>query len=95
MARRGRVVTAWPRRRPASSRIVPDLALVYDAVRVAGNRVAYRRTFTGTHASSGHALRVSGWEEWDLDADHLVQASLGWFDAEDYARPTSGDIRER
>jgi uncharacterized protein (TIGR02246 family) len=70
---------------------VPDLTLVCDGVRVAGNHVAYLWTFTGTHTSSGRALRVSGWEEWDLDADHKVQASLGWFDAEDYARQTSGE----
>ena len=57
---------------------VPDLTLVCDGVRVAGNHVAYLWTFTGTHASSGRTLRVSGWEEWDLDADNTVKASLGW-----------------
>lgn len=72
---------------------VPDLALVCDAVRVAGTHVAYLWTFTGTHAVSGNALRVSGWEEWDLDADGKVKASCGWFDADDYARQSSGDIR--
>jgi uncharacterized protein (TIGR02246 family) len=74
---------------------VPGLALVCDGVRVAGNHVVYLWTFTGTHASSGRALRVSGWEEWDLDAEHKVKASLGWFDADDYARQTSGDLRAR
>lgn len=73
---------------------VPDLTLVCDGVRVAGAHVAYLWTFTGTHASSGNALRVSGWEEWDLDADHKVKASRGWFNADDYARQASGDIRE-
>ena len=74
---------------------VPDLTLVCDAVRVAGTHVAYLWTFTGTHALSENALRVSGWEEWDLDADHKVKASRGWFDADDYARQTSSDIRAR
>ena len=74
---------------------VPDLALVCDAVRVAGTHVAYLWTFTGTHASSGNALRVSGWEEWDLDAEVKVRESRGWFDAEDYARQISSDIRRR
>lgn len=74
---------------------VPDLALVCDAVRVAGSHAVYLWTFTGTHATSGRPLRVSGWEEWDLDADNNVKASLGWFDADDYARQTSGDIGER
>lgn len=74
---------------------VPDLALVCDGVRVAGNHVVYLWTFTGTDASSGRALRVSGWEEWDLNADQTVQSSLGWFDADDYASQTSSDIHER
>ena len=69
---------------------VPDLALTCDGVRIAGDHVAYLWTFTGTHASSGRPLRVSGWEEWDLDADHKVKASRGWFDAEDYARQAAG-----
>jgi uncharacterized protein (TIGR02246 family) len=74
---------------------VPDLKLVCDGVRIAGTHVAYLWTFTGTHASSGRPLRVSGWEEWELDADVKVKASLGWFDVDDYARQTSSDIRGR
>jgi uncharacterized protein (TIGR02246 family) len=74
---------------------VPDLTLVCDAVRVAGDHVVYLWTFTGTHASSARPLRVSGWEEWDIDTDGKVKASRGWFDADDYARQTSSDIHER
>jgi uncharacterized protein (TIGR02246 family) len=72
---------------------IPDLALICDGVRVAGSHVVYLWTFTGTHASSGKPVNVSGWEEWDLDADHKVKASRGWFDADDYASQTSSDIR--
>jgi uncharacterized protein (TIGR02246 family) len=71
---------------------VPDLALVCDAVRVAGSHAAYLWTFTGTHESSGNRLRVSGWEEWELDDDYKVKTSRGWFDAEDYGRQTSREI---
>ena len=67
---------------------VPDLELVCDAVRCAGNHVAYLWTFTGTHATTRNALRVVGWEEWDLGADHKIVASRGWYDAEDYSRQT-------
>ena len=67
---------------------VPDLKLVCDDVRCAGNHVAYFWTFTGTHASTKNPLRVVGWEEWDLDADLKVAASRGWYDADDYARQT-------
>jgi uncharacterized protein (TIGR02246 family) len=69
---------------------VPDLRLVCDDVRCAGDHVAYFWTFTGTHAATGRALRVSGWEEWDLDSELKVIASRGWYDAADYARQTTG-----
>ena len=68
---------------------VPDLKLVCDDVRSAGNHVAYFWTFTGTHASTKNPLRVVGWEEWDLDADLKVAASRGWYDADDYARQSA------
>ena len=65
---------------------VPDLQLVCDEVRCAGEHVAYCWTFTGTHAATKRPLRVVGWEEWDLDADLQVVASRGWYDAADYER---------
>lgn len=69
---------------------VPDLNLTCDGVRVAGDRVAYLWTFTGHHAETRKPLRISGWEEWELDAAGKVTASRGWFDAEDYARQVAG-----
>lgn len=68
---------------------VPDLNLVCDGLRIAGDHVAYLWTFMGHHASSGNPLRVIGWEEWDMDADLLVQSSRGWYDAEVYARQSA------
>ena len=65
---------------------VPDLTLTCDGVRVAGDHVVYLWTFTGTHANTKKKLRVTGWEEWDLDASSKVILSCGWFDADDYAR---------
>jgi len=68
---------------------VPDLQLVCDEVRCAGDHVAYCWTFTGTHVATKRPLRVVGWEEWDLDADFKVMASRGWYDAADYALQTT------
>ncbi len=68
---------------------VPDLKLACDAVRCAGNHVAYFWTFTGTHATTKNPLRVVGWEEWDLDAELKVTSSRGWYDAADYERQTT------
>lgn len=69
---------------------VPDLKLVCDDLRCAGNHVVYLWTFTGTHSRTQKPLRVSGWEEWDLDEAYKVKASRGWYDADDYASQTGG-----
>jgi uncharacterized protein (TIGR02246 family) len=68
---------------------IPDLSLRCDGIRTAGNHVAYLWTFTGTFAANGKPLSVSGWEEWQLRTDSLIQTSLGWFDTDDYARQTA------
>lgn len=69
---------------------VNDMQVSCDDLRIAGDHVAFIWTFTGTHAETGNPLEVQGWEEWDLDGDCLIQASRGWFDAEDYARQVAG-----
>lgn len=69
---------------------VPDLSLTCDAVRQAGEHAIYVWTFTGHDAGTKNALKIHGWEEWDLDANMKVRASLGWFDAEAYAAQVAG-----
>ncbi len=69
---------------------VPDLSLTCDGLCVAGDHVAYLWTFTGHHAQTRNPLRITGWEEWDLDATGKVIASRGWYDAADYARQVAG-----
>lgn len=69
---------------------VPDLHLTCDGIRGAGPHVIYLWTFTGHHAETGNALKVQGWEEWDLNDDMKVTSALGWFDGEDYERQVAG-----
>jgi len=69
---------------------VPDLVLSCDGIRAAGTHVVYLWTFTGHDAGTNNPLEIHGWEEWTLDVDGKVQSSLGWFDAEDYARQVEG-----
>ena len=69
---------------------VPNLFLVCDHVRSAGDHVVYLWTFTGTHAVTKNPLRIVGWEEWDIDTECKIVASRGWFDAADYARQVAG-----
>jgi uncharacterized protein (TIGR02246 family) len=69
---------------------VPDLSLTCDGVRCSGHHVLYLWTFTGHDATTGQALTIRGWEEWELNDDLQVAASRGWFDAEDYATQVGG-----
>lgn len=72
---------------------VPDLVLENDGIRSAGNHVVFLWTFIGHHAETGNRVKVSGWEEWELDEDLKVKSSLGWFDADDYQRQVDGSAR--
>jgi len=65
---------------------VPDMKLACDHVRGSGKHAVYLWTFTGTHATTKRKLRVSGWEEWELDDAGLIAISRGNFDAEDYSQ---------
>jgi hypothetical protein len=65
---------------------VPDMVVRCDGVRTAGDHVLLLWTFEGHHAETHNALSVGGWEEWTLGSDLKVRASLGWFDADEYAR---------
>lgn len=69
---------------------VPDLSLTCDDVRSAGSHAVYAWTFTGHHANTKRPLKISGWEEWELGDDLKIKASLGWYDATDYARQVDG-----
>lgn len=70
---------------------VPNLSLTCDDVRMSDRHVAFLWTFTGTNASSGNAMEVSGWEEWDLDGTGLIAESRGWFDANNYDRQATSE----
>ena len=64
----------------------PDLVVRCDEVRTAGDHVLFAWTLEGHHARTKHVVKVGGWEEWNLDADHKITSSLGWFDASEYER---------
>lgn len=65
---------------------VPDIVVICDGVRGAGDHVLLLWTFAGHHAVTGRPVCVRGWEEWTLGPDLKIRGSLGWYDADDYAR---------
>jgi hypothetical protein len=49
----------------------------------------YRWTLTGTNSGpdgTGKKVRISGYEEWTIRADGLIEKSLGHFDEAEYQR---------
>jgi len=65
---------------------VPDLKLESDDIRLSGTHAVHVWTFSGHHVATGNAVKVRGWEEWDLTEDGKIRAARGWYDAGDYAR---------
>lgn len=64
---------------------VPDLHLTCDGLRAADDHVVYLWTYMGTDVRTGQPVRVSGWEEWDVDEAFKVKSSRGWFPTADNA----------
>jgi len=71
----------------------PDMVVKMDALTGSGGQYVYRWTLSGTNTApggTGKPVRISGYEKWTMGADGLIQASLGHFDAADYARQLAG-----
>ena len=71
----------------------PDMALYMDYFHSSGTHAAYHWTLEGHNNGAdgtGKFVRIRGWEYWRYSDDGLVAASLGHFDAEDYARQING-----
>src|SRR4249919_2086375 len=72
----------------------PDMQVLMDDLAVDGDRAVYRWTLVGTNTGrggTGRAVRISGYEEWRVDADGLIAESQGHFDSEDYQRQLDPD----
>lgn len=68
---------------------LPDMQVYLRDVVVDGDRIEYHWTFTGTNTGpggTGKAVRVDGFESRTLDDDGLIKASIGTYDAAEYAR---------
>lgn len=68
----------------------PDLKVICDGLRTAGDHVVFLWTLEGHHAETKNFVRASGWEEWNLTPELKIESSLGWFDADDYQRQIDG-----
>jgi len=68
---------------------LPDMQVMMDDLVLKDGRIEYHWTLTGSNTGpggTGNAVRVSGYEEWTIDDDGLIAASLGHYDQDEYAR---------
>ena len=65
----------------------PDMVVTMDDLVENGGGFVYRWTLTGTNTGAGgpgRRVRISGYEEWTIGQDGLIEKSLGHFDETDY-----------
>jgi len=70
-----------------------DLKVEMDDLIERGGKAIYKWTLTGTNTApggSGKPVRISGFEEWQIDDDGLIAHSQGRFDAAEYRRQIEG-----
>lgn len=72
----------------------PDIELTMDSLTVGNGTYRYYWTFEGTNTGpggTGNKVDFSGFEEWTMNDQGLVQKSIGAYDAEDYQRQLEGN----
>ena len=71
----------------------PDLVVTFDRLERRDERVLFHWTFAGTNSGpggTGRTVRISGYEDWQLDRNGLIAESLGHYDAADWDRQVHG-----
>jgi nuclear transport factor 2 (NTF2) superfamily protein len=67
----------------------PDMRVIMDKLLLQGDRAEYHWTLIGTNTGpkgTGHRVRVSGFELWQIGEDGLIASSQGCFEAAEYQR---------
>lgn len=71
----------------------PDLSVRMDKLSTSDRQAVYHWTLVGTNTGpggTGRTVRISGYEEWTIGSDGLIQRSLGHYDGADYERQLKG-----
>jgi predicted ester cyclase len=72
----------------------PDMELTMDSLTAENGTYRYYWTFKGTNTGpggTGNRVDFSGFEEWTMNDQRLIQKSIGTYDAEDYQRQLNGN----
>ena len=72
----------------------PDMAVTMDKLSLERGHVIYHWTLTGTNTGpggTGKPVHISGYEEWTMAIDGLIDQSKGHFDQAEYQKQVSGE----
>ncbi|MGB5460245.1 MAG: ester cyclase [Eudoraea sp.] len=75
----------------------PDMIVSMDSLVTKSNKTRFYWTLTGTNnvpGGTGNKVKISGYEEWTMNKEGLVQESKGHFNAEEYNRQLNGEVTE-
>jgi len=75
----------------------PDMIVAMDSLITKSNKTRFYWTLTGTNnvpGGTGNKVKISGFEEWTLSEEGLVQESKGYFNEEEYNRQLNGNTAE-
>ncbi len=67
----------------------PDMVVALDELLSKPDGAEFHWTLTGTNSGpegTGKRVRISGYEEWQIDANGLIAESMGHFDSAEYER---------
>jgi hypothetical protein len=67
----------------------PDMVVSMDSLITESGKTRFYWTLTGTNNGvngTGNKVKISGFEEWTLSKDGLIQESKGYFDEKEYER---------
>lgn len=67
----------------------PDMQVLMDELVFDGEEIRYNWTLIGTNTGpggTGRAVRISGFEAWQISEDGLILRSQGHFDSKEYGR---------
>lgn len=71
----------------------PDMKLVMDSLVADGDTYRYHWRFIGTNkgpGGTGNIVDFSGFEQWTMNKEGLVQTSIGTYDADEYNSQLNG-----
>ena len=76
----------------------PDMQVIMDNLHIDGKHVIYSWTLIGTNTGpggTGHRVRISGSERWQIGPDGLIARSQGRFNEQEYQRQLRGGVDEQ